>query len=91
MLLALLRYVIFRIRVARQESARARNGETFVVKETFDLENGFDVFAAIEAVTAETFHRLQRGKFGFPVTEDESFGRSEAADFADAEKRFFRE
>jgi hypothetical protein len=55
--------------------AGADDGETFVVKKTLDFENGFDVLAAIEAMAAGAFYRLERGKFCFPVAQDESFGR----------------
>jgi len=67
--------MIFYIRVACQESARAGNGETFVVEEPLDFKNSFDVFAAVEAMAAGTFHRLERGKFRSPVAQDECLCR----------------
>ena len=71
--------------------ARAGDSESFVVEQALDLENGFDVFAAIQAVAAWAFNRLQRGKFGFPIAKDERFGRGDAADFTDAEKTLRRQ
>jgi hypothetical protein len=65
------------------------NRETFLVEEALDFENGFDVVAAVEAMAAGTFYRLQRRKFAFPVTQDEGFGRRQTAYFADAEKALF--
>jgi len=83
--------MIFYIRVACQESARAGNGETFVVEEPLDFKNSFDVFAAVEAMAAGTLYRLQRGKLRLPVTQHEGLCRGKATDFADAEESFFRE
>ena len=70
--------------------AGADDGETLVVEKALDLENGFDVLAAIKAMSAGAFHGLKRGKFRFPVAQDESFCRGQAAHFADAEKTFVR-
>ena len=64
--------------------ARAGDRKTFVVEQALDFENGFDVFAAIEAMAAGAFHRLEHGKFGFPIAQDEGLGGGQAADFADA-------
>src|SRR5271167_3055467 len=58
--------------------------KTFVVEQALDLENRFDVFAAIEAMSAGTLHRLQHGKFGFPIAQDEGLSGRQPADFADA-------
>ena len=55
--------------------ARSNDGETFVVEQALDLENCFDVLAAIETMAAWTFYRLERRKFRFPVAQDESFCR----------------
>jgi hypothetical protein len=77
--------------VARKKSTGSGDGKSFVIEQAFNFENGFDVFAAIEAMAAGTLHRLQRGKFRLPVAKDESLGRGEAADFADAEKCLVRE
>ena len=70
--------------------AGAGNRETFLVEQALDFENGFDVVAPIEAMAARTFYRLQRGEFGLPVAQNESFRRRETAYFADAEKALFR-
>jgi hypothetical protein len=75
----------------REIFARAGYGEAFFVEQALDFEDGFDVFAAIEALAAGAFHRLERGEFGFPEAQDESLGGREAADFSDAEKSFFGE
>jgi hypothetical protein len=64
--------------------ARAGDGEALFIEQALDFENGFDVFAAIEAMAAGTLHRLQHGKFGFPIAQDEGLGGRQAADFADA-------
>jgi hypothetical protein len=53
--------------------AGADDGEAFVVEEALDFEDCFDVFATIETMAAGTFYRLERGKFRFPVAQDESF------------------
>ena len=65
--------------------ARAGDGETLFIEQALDLENGFDIFATIEAMAAGTFHRLQHGKFGFPIAQDEGLGGRQAADFTDTE------
>ena len=70
--------------------AGADDRETLVIEKPLDLENGFDVLAAIKAVTAGTLHRLERGEFGFPVAQHESFCRGQTAHFADAEETFVR-
>src|ERR1700722_206007 len=90
LVIAMLRGIL-NLRVARKEPAGACDGEALVVKQALNFEDGFDVFTAIEAMAAGALHRLQRGKFGFPVAQDEGLGRGEATDFADAKKRFFRE
>ena len=68
--------------------ARAGDRKTLVVEQALDFENGFDVFAAIEAMAARALHRLQHGKFGFPIAQDEGLGSRQAADFADANRLF---
>lgn len=77
--------------VAGKETPGPGDGKAFVIEQALDFKYGFDVFAAVQAMAAGALHRLQRGKFGFPVAQDEGLGRGEPADFADAEKRFFRE
>jgi hypothetical protein len=71
--------------------AGAGDGKTFFVEKAFDFKNGFDVVAAVEAMSAGTFHRLQRREFRFPVTQDEGFRSRQAAHFADAEKALLRD
>src|SRR5690348_9601303 len=66
--------------------ARARNGEAFFVEQALDFENGFDVFAAVKAMAGGSLHRLQRGNFLLPITQDECFGTRQAAYLADAEE-----
>jgi hypothetical protein len=58
-----------------QMLAGADDGETFVVEQALDFKDGLDVLATVKAMAAGTFHRLKRGKFRFPVTQDESFCR----------------
>ena len=70
--------------------AGACDREAFFVEQAFDFENGFDVVAAVEAVAAGAFHRLQRWEFGFPVTQDEGLRSRQAAHFANAEKALLR-
>jgi len=70
--------------------AGAGDRETFLVEEALDFENGFDVVAAVEAMAAGTFYRLERRELGFPVAQDEGFRRRQTAYFADAEKALFR-
>ncbi len=67
-------------------AARSRDGETLVVEQPLDLQNPLHIFAAIEAVSLGTFHRLQHGKFGFPIAQHKWLGVGQAADFADAEE-----
>ena len=82
--------VVFDVGVARQKSARAGDSEAFVVEQALNLENSFDVLAAIQAMATGAFHRLQRGEFGLPVTKNEGLGCCEPAHFTDAEKSLFR-
>ena len=65
--------------------ARAGDCKTFFVEQALDLENGFDVFAAVETMPAGTLYRLQHGKFSFPIAQDEGLGSRQAADLANAE------
>jgi hypothetical protein len=64
--------------------ARAGDGEALFVEEALDFENSFDVFAAVKAMAAGALYRLQHGKFGFPIAQDEGLCGRQAADFADA-------
>src|ERR1700688_1693160 len=66
--------------------ASAGDSKAFVVKQVFDVANGFHIFVTVEAMTLGTLHRLEHGKFGFPVAQHERLGVGEAADLADAEK-----
>src|ERR1700726_4905610 len=66
--------------------ASAGDGKAFVVKQVFDVANGFHIFVTVEAMTLGTLHWLEHGKFGFPITQHERFGVGEAADLADTEK-----
>jgi len=70
--------------------ARSGNREAFFVQEALDLQNGFNVFPAIEAMAARAFDRLQGWKLGFPETEHERLGFGEAAYLTDAEKTLLR-
>src|ERR1700735_4878193 len=70
--------------------SRTRDCEPFLVEQPLDLENSFDIFATIQAMTARAFHRLQHGKFRFPVAQHESLCRRQPADFADAEETLLR-
>src|ERR1700693_5285815 len=54
--------------------ARACDSKTFFVEQALDFENRLDVFAAIQAMTAGALHRLQHGKFGFPIAQHERLG-----------------
>src|SRR5579875_1041404 len=69
--------------------AGPRNGESFLVEEALDFENGLDVLAAVQALARGALHRLKRGKFGFPEAQNESLGARQAAHFADAEQTLF--
>ena len=68
----------------------SRDGKTLLIEEALDFENGLDIFAAVEAMSAGALHRLQRGEFAFPEAQDESLGFRQTADFADAEQALFR-
>ena len=46
--------------------ARAGDCKAFVVEQALDFENRLDVFAAIEAMSAGTLHRLQAWEIRFP-------------------------
>jgi len=70
--------------------AGANDGETLVIEKALDLENSFDVLAAIKAVAAGALHGLKRRKLRFPVAQDESLRRGQAAYFSDAEETFVR-
>ena len=80
----------FGVGVTCEEPARSGDSKALIVEQAFDFEYSFDVFAAIKPVTAWAFYRLQRGKFGLPVAQNEGLGCGEAADFADAEKSLVR-
>ena len=71
--------------------SRARDRETLFVKEPLDLEDGLDVLAAVEAVPARAFHRLECGEFRLPVAQNECLGGRQAAHFPDTEKALFRD
>src|SRR5580704_4735495 len=70
--------------------AGAGDRETLFIEQALDFKNGFDVVAAVEAMAARTFYRLQSWEFRFPVAQDESFCRRQAAHFADAKKALLR-
>jgi len=74
----------------RKMFAGAGDRETFLVEKAFDFENGFDVVAAVETMSAGAFHRLQSWEFRLPVTQDEGLRSRQAAHFADAEKALLR-
>jgi hypothetical protein len=80
----------FNLGVTSEEPARSGDSEALIVEKALDFKDRFDVFAAIEPVTAWAFYRLQRRKFGFPVAQNKGLGRGKAADFADAEKSLVR-
>ena len=67
-------------------AASAGDGKAFVVKEVLDVANSLHIFVTVEAMALGTLHRLEHGKFGFPVTQHERLRVGEAANLADAEK-----
>ena len=62
----------------------AGNRESLFVKEALDFEDGLDILAAVEAVAARAFHRLERGEFGLPIAQDKSLRGRQAAHLPDA-------
>ena len=64
--------------------------KTFFVEQAFDLKYGLDVFAAVEAMAARTFHRFKSREFSFPIAKDERLRGRQTAHFADAEKTLLR-
>src|SRR5262249_24786499 len=69
-----------------QMAPRAGNSEALVVEQPLNQQQCFDIFAAVEAASAGTLHRLQHGGFSLPGADDERvFGR-EGAYLPDAEK-----
>ena len=74
----------------REMLSRASDRKTLFVEQALDFEDGLDIFATVEAVPAGAFHRLQRGKLGFPVAQHERLRRRQTAHLADAEKALFR-
>src|SRR5947207_12584600 len=73
-----------------EKAARARDGESFVVEQPLDAEDHVHVILAVEAMAAGTLDRLQHGKLGFPVTQNERLEVRKAADFANAVEFFLR-
>ncbi len=67
-----------------QMAAGAGNREAFVVEEALDLQNQVHVLLAVQAIALAAFHRLQHGKFLFPIPQDKGADFGDAADFADA-------
>ena len=59
----------------REVATSTRDGESFVIEEALDFKDGFDIFAAIHAMAAGAFHRLQRGEFSLPIAQNERFCR----------------
>jgi len=70
---------------------RSRDGKALVVEQPLDFEDSFDIFAAIQAVAAGALDGLQRGKFRFPIAQNEGLRRRQTAHFSDTEKTLLRE
>src|SRR6267378_3877822 len=73
-----------------QKPPRPSDGEAFVVEQPLDAEDHVHVILAVEAMAAGAFDRLEHGKLGFPVAQNERFEVRETADFANAVEFFLR-
>jgi hypothetical protein len=76
--------------VLAQVPPRAGDGEPLIVEQPLDSEDHIHVILAVESQAAGAFQRLEHGKFGFPVTQNEGFQVRQPADFADAVEFFLR-
>lgn len=65
--------------------AGAFDGEAFLVEEVLDLEDRFDILAAVHAMVGAHLAGGDGGEFGFPIAEDVLLEAGELGDFADAE------
>src|ERR1700684_3880570 len=66
--------------------AGARDGKTFIIKQALNLENGFDILATIQTMTARALHGLKSRKICLPIEQNKGFCGGKAADFSDAEQ-----
>jgi hypothetical protein len=71
-----------------QMLARASNREAFLIEQLFDVQNVFDVLAAIHALSGAAFHRLELGEFCLPESQNVRGQVAKAGNFADAEIKF---
>ncbi len=61
----------------------ARNCEAFLIQHPFDLENGLDIGAYVNPLTAPTLFGLEEGEFSFPVSQDIRLESSDATHLTD--------
>lgn len=65
--------------------AGAGDGESLLVQEALDLEDKFDVAAAVKALAGAALVGLELGELGFPEAEDVGLDGANAGDVADFE------
>src|SRR5690606_32023696 len=68
-----------------QAIARAADRETLLVEQRSNLPNDEHVLALVVAPIAAALHRLQLGKFLFPIPQDVRFHAAQLADLTDRE------
>jgi hypothetical protein len=77
--------------LAFDDLACAGNGVSLVVEKRLDVESGFYVAAAVEALAGSAFVGLELREFALPEAEDVGWNVAELGDFADTEVEFVRD
>ena len=70
---------------------RARDRVALVVEKRLDVEDGFDIAAAVEALAGAALVGLELGELALPEAQDVGGDVAEARDFADAEVELVRD
>jgi len=65
------------------------NGESLVVKQPLDFQDGIDILLGVGPVTGAVFARREVGKFCFPITQDIRLQAGDLTDLADGIIQFF--
>src|SRR5579862_5038093 len=69
--------------------AGARDGETFLIQKSLDVQHRLHIFVAVHALAGTALHRLELRKFRFPKAQHVRWQVAEFGDFADPEIKFF--
>lgn len=65
------------------------NGESLVVKQPLDFQDGIDILLGIGPVTGAVFAWREVGKFRFPITQNIRLKAGDFTDLADGIIQFF--